>query len=421
MLIPQLVEVTVEQGILRGERVPAPDNGVPYDAFRGIPYAQKPVGPLRFKAPRPPEPWEGVRLALEEGPVASQLSGGALAGSEDCLYLNVFTPQVPSSKTSHDHRVGAPWPIMFWLHPGGFSTGSGSPKVNGPELLVAKNVVVVTINYRLGAFGFLSLESPAATGNYGLKDMLAALRWVNKNGGAFGGNVDQITLFGSSSGAAAIQYFQLSPAAKGLFHRGISVSGSCLNPANVTLNPRERVLRLARLLGANEEVFRDDQELLRFLRDQPAEAIVEASVAIAIPEDLTFGTKFMFQPTSEKGLKPDDPEDDIIVPGWPRELMKQGRVSRVPLIIGVMEEEMLFVDLSTWTEYLKGSPEVLAKFDEHLEQIIPPDLRPAYPDGSKKLKDALQRIRNFYFNGGSVCEATKYDYYKVRSSHVGTL
>jgi len=306
---------------------------------------------------------------------------------------------------------------MVWLHPGGFANGSGSATFYGPELLVAKEVVVVTVNYRLGALGFLSLESPAATGNYGLKDIVAALRWVNKNGTVFGGDVNQITVFGCSAGAAAVQLLQLSPSAQGLFHRAIAQSGSSLNPWASVSNPRERALILARELGASENELADDESILEFLRGQSSQAIVEATIKMNKPGEFGTGLIFMFLPTSEAGLIPADTEDEIFLSGHPRELIKQGKVIDVPLITGVTDAEGLIAAMGgVVEETIKPVPQVFAEFDEHLEIALPPELKKPFPDGSQKQKEAVERIRKVYFNGGAINEATTNNYYNVSVS-----
>jgi len=198
-------------------------------AWRGIPYAQPPVGPLRWRAPQRVEPWSDVRDATQAGPLCPQLSGesrGAVVGSEDCLSLNVFAPARADVEDL---------PVMVWLHGGGNTVGGGSLH-DGSRLAGSQDVVVVTLNYRLGPLGWFrhaALREEAddrseASGNFALLDIMQALRWVKTNIRAFGGNPENVTLFGESAGARNILMLLRSPVAGGLFHRAIVQSGGFL-------------------------------------------------------------------------------------------------------------------------------------------------------------------------------------------------
>ena len=197
--------------------------------FNGIPYAAPPVGALRWQAPQPVVPWEGVRDAMKAGPACVQ---GKMFGdivlpdqSEDCLTLNIHTPAKAASE-----RL----PVMVWIHGGGFQAGAGAePRHNGVAF-ARQGIVLVTLNYRLGVFGFfahpeLTRESGrGASGNYGLLDQVAALRWVRDNIAAFGGDSGNVTIFGESAGAFAVSALMASPLARGLFHKAIGESGAYL-------------------------------------------------------------------------------------------------------------------------------------------------------------------------------------------------
>jgi len=245
--VAQAPRVAVDSGELEGLWITAPDKS-DVAAFRGIPYAKPPVGELRWRAPEPPDSWSGVRQATSFGATCyqaaptdfsaaySKLTGidfpsrrraqpNQFVGgdSEDCLYLNVY-----SESLDPDARR----PVMVWIHGGGFNFGSGNGP--NPQHLVRKGVVVVTINYRLNVLGFLahpelSEESSTGTsGNYGLMDQIESLKWVKRNIEAFGGDPDNVTIFGMSAGGMAVSMLMASPPAKGLFHRGIAQSGTGL-------------------------------------------------------------------------------------------------------------------------------------------------------------------------------------------------
>lgn len=190
-------EVRTQAGLVRGLRRDA--SGVL--AFKGIPYAAPPVGPLRWCAPQPPAPWGSVRDALVFGAgCLSALENDHRPGprDEDCLYLNIWT----AAKRADEKR-----PVMVWIHGGGFQFGSSANPATDGGALAAEGVVVVSFNYRLGVFGFFAhpyLDTEAPSGNYGLQDQLAALRWIKANIAGFGGDPDNVTLFGESAGAMAV-------------------------------------------------------------------------------------------------------------------------------------------------------------------------------------------------------------------------
>ncbi|KAL6419962.1 hypothetical protein ACFW04_011043 [Cataglyphis niger] len=198
-----------------------------YIAFRGIPYAKPPVGKLRFKDPVPPEPWSGSRDSSKHGNIAVQKDPitREMIGDEDCLYLNVYTADIESWRKR---------PVMVWIHGGAFSTGSGDATIYGPDYIVRKDVVLVTLNYRLGVLGFLNLNDKVATGNQGMKDVVMALQWVQKNISKFTGDPGNVTIFGESAGGAIVHYLTLSPLSKGIHYRFIDAQ--CLK--NQSFNHR---------------------------------------------------------------------------------------------------------------------------------------------------------------------------------------
>jgi len=212
--------VTVNSGRLKGV---TGTNGV--TVFRGIPYARPPVGPLRWRAPEPAEPWEAVRDCSEFAPSCpqppSKMGIGPAGQSEDCLYLNVWT-------TGSGDRAR---PVIVWIHGGGFVMGSGSQSLYDGSVFAQNGIVLVTLNYRLGPFGFLAHpllseeSSEGVSGNYGLLDVIAALRWVQDNIHVFGGDPGNVTMMGESSGAVSVGCLLTAPAAQGLFHRAVMESG----------------------------------------------------------------------------------------------------------------------------------------------------------------------------------------------------
>jgi para-nitrobenzyl esterase len=222
------LKVKTEHGKIQGKLI----NDGKVQAYLGIPYAAPPVGNLRWKAPEPPARWKGVRDATSFGAHCAQnhvfddMIFQDAGASEDCLYLNVYTPA--------SAKANSRLPVMFWIHGGGYSGGSASePRHNG-DFLPTKGVVLVTINYRLGVFGFLATtdlakEANGAAGNYGLMDMVAALKWVKDNIAKFGGDPGNVTIFGESAGSFAVSTLMAAQPARGLFQKAIGESGGALN------------------------------------------------------------------------------------------------------------------------------------------------------------------------------------------------
>lgn len=249
--------VNTKKGALRG-RYMSYKTGISggYYSFQGIKYGKAPIGNRRFKAPLPETSWKGVKPAVREGascPHRNMILEN-FKGNEDCLFLNVYTPKLPDSDTN------SKLPVLFWIHGGGFQFGNGNAFLYGPDYLIPENIILVTINYRLGALGFLNTGTPDAPGNAGLKDQVLALKWVRDNIKSFGGDPNAVTIAGQSAGSASVHYLLLSPMAKGLFKRAIAQSGVALNPWAITDIPHERAFLLGKALNYQTN---DTEKLVR--------------------------------------------------------------------------------------------------------------------------------------------------------------
>ncbi|KAJ8713351.1 hypothetical protein PYW07_013721 [Mythimna separata] len=327
-------KVKIKQGVLVGARRKT-RSGFEYDDFLNIPYAKPPVGVLRFQSPQPPDPWIGERNSTIYNElnlcIQFDLFKRRPRGSEDCLYVNVSTPKV-STPGLLMHLL----PVMVFIHGGGFFFGNGLAKFeNGPDYLIEHNVVVVTMNYRLSALGFLTLDIPEAAGNMGLKDQTMALRWVQENIEYFGGNKNDVTIFGIGAGAASVEYHMLSPLSQGLFHKAIMQSGSVLNPWAIETPDRikDLVLKLARQLRY-EGPFNDYRRIHNHLLNIPAEYIVLATYKI--PElIMAKGLYYGFVPTIERNFG----TGDAFLTEIPYELLKTGRFHKVPVLRGFTDSE----------------------------------------------------------------------------------
>nr|ARM65387.1 putative antennal esterase CXE16 [Ectropis obliqua] len=236
--------------------------GRPLAAFRGLRYAAPPVGELRFKPPQPEPAARDEIDARSDGPACPQPAEEGYYVDEDCLRLNVYTPRINST--------GSGLPVVVFLHAGGFYSVSGRSDVAGPDYLLDEELVLVTANYRLGSLGFLSTGDEFAPGNNGLKDQVLALRWVQRNIAAFGGDPGRVTLAGYSAGAFSVALHMVSPMSKGLFHRAIAMSGSPISQIPVPPHQRALAERQAALAGCPH---RSSREMLACLRNKTADEI----------------------------------------------------------------------------------------------------------------------------------------------------
>lgn len=295
--------------------------------FRGIPYAAPPVGERRFAPPVAPPSWEGERDATRFGPAAvqapsslEQMMGGAVTDtSEDCLTLNVWAPEGAA-------RVPAPGlPVMVWIHGGAFVTGTGSMVWYDGVRLSARGVVVVTLNYRLGALGFLHLDGifdgGEGTGNLGLADQVAALGWVRDNVAAFGGDPGNVTVFGESAGAMSIATLLATPSASGLFHRAILQSGA----ANFVTGADAADATARKFLA---EVGVDPADGIAALRQVPVTELLAAQERVSA--SLSFDDGLAFTPVV----------DGVVVPERPATVIAAGGAAGVDVIIGTTTEEL---------------------------------------------------------------------------------
>ncbi|XP_072048247.1 cholinesterase-like [Amphiura filiformis] len=298
--------VSVEQGQITGTRYQFQANGVNHevDAYLGIPYAETPVGPLRFKPPVPKE-WKGELTAQKYGKICPQMIIPFFAFKtenmdEDCLVLNVFVPQSKPSNAA----------VMFWIHGGGYAIGAGSfmEEMDAHPLAALGDVIVVTINYRLNAFGFLSTGDEVVPGNMGMLDQVEAMKWVQKNIAAFGGNPDQVTIFGESAGAGSVSLHSLSPLSAGLFSRAIMQSGVAIAPwaRNIdTANHAKRAFTLGKLVGCNEETT--EQLVDQCLRNAPVDDIINATMSFLYgPEGMEDAALIAFGPVIHANFLPED-------------------------------------------------------------------------------------------------------------------
>ncbi|XP_052023000.1 pyrethroid hydrolase Ces2a isoform X1 [Apodemus sylvaticus] len=306
-------------GQVRGSLVHVKATKSDVHAFLGIPFAKPPVGPLRFAPPEDPEPWSGVRdgtsqpaMCLQtdimnmEGVKEMELTLSPIPMSEDCLYLNIYTP-------AHAHE-GSNLPVMVWIHGGALVLGSASMLDVSP-LAATEEIIIVAIQYRLGILGFFSTGDQHATGNWGYLDQVAALRWVQKNIAYFGGNRDRVTIFGISAGGTSVSSHVVSPMSKGLFHGAIMQSGVALLPDLISDTSEVVYKTVSNLSGCEAK---DSEALVHCLRAKSKEEILAINQVFKMIPGVVDG-KFL--------------------PKHPQELLASKDFHPVPSIIGVTTDE----------------------------------------------------------------------------------
>lgn len=313
-------EVAIEQGTLTG-KISA--DGTVFE-YIGIPYATA-NSSTRFKAPGPPPTWEGVYKAIEETHICPQSVFFGVVGDEDCLKINVYVPVMPKTKK--------PLAVMAYIHGGAFVIGSGSKLIYGPGFLTKKDVIFITFNYRMGALGFLCLRTKDVPGNAGLKDQIAALKWIKKNVAAFGGDPDNVTLFGESAGATSASLLLISEASKGLFNRVIIQSGSSVSNWAINRQPIGVASLLVKTLGYETE---DPNELYKIFSKMSYKEIT--SLTAKKPLGLFYDTQLIHLPCVEYDI----PGTQPIITDLPYNLFNKNPLD-VDVIHGTASKEGLFL------------------------------------------------------------------------------
>ncbi|KAK3914120.1 Esterase FE4 [Frankliniella fusca] len=422
--------VQTRQGAVQG-RAALTDSGVEYFAYQGIPYAAPPVGALRFRDPAPPASWAPeVRDAREDGAVCVQaplklpmgmpknVSAmdvvrflGAVPAlfrraiklmrqSEDCLHVNVYTTKVGDEDTATG--TSPLLPVVVYFHGGAFIHGDNGVDVVGPQYMVEAGVVLVTAKYRLGPLGFTTVGEaagrPLLAANAGLADAVAALRWVRDNVARFGGDPDKVTVMGQSAGGAIAHYLTLLPAAKGLLHRAIAMSGTALHhwayssPQKALERTRVLVRRLLRPEAAGgpdgpaAPDMQDPEDVLRYLREVDARHLAEARWLM---------DEFPFQPTT----------DGTLLPAPPLDLIRSGRFHHVPLMLGITAQEGYFTFMSAPAKNVTLE-EQMANVERDFYLALPEYMREALPRGSEALRQAKAAVEEFYFGKRKITQSS---------------
>ncbi|XP_053962251.1 esterase E4-like [Anastrepha ludens] len=370
------VKVQVRQGVVVGreERLP---NGTPFHCFQGIPYAVPPLGKLRFQPPVPLEQFDAPELdcTSPKDPCYQRDSvTREPVGSENCLHLNLYTPVKSSSQ---------PLPVMVWIHGGGFLFGHGQTFL--PLSLVSEDVIVVSINYRLGLWGFACLPEAGIWGNAGLKDQRQALVWVQENIANFNGDPNNVTLFGESSGACCVSLHSLVSHAHKLFHKAIMQSGTANSEWVFQRKPREKMYHLCDLLGCYSK---DPKEMLKFLQSNEKvtpDIVLGKTRVLLLPDERRRGFPFPLRPVLEDSSSPDAFIDTPVL-----ELMQRTDTLTMPTIIGYNSAEALTILRRQNLEEIEGD----------LSRFVPRNI--PLPFDHPEIQSFVQNIREFYFGGHKI-------------------
>jgi len=348
--------VELPQGRVEGDTLFS-RGGISYSAFRSLPYASPPVGDLRWAHPQPaPVPgWEGTRNGSMEPPHCFQpmYSPPFFRGQEDCLFLNVFTPMVTEDEGLVD---GEPLPVMVWIHGGAFRIGRGFASQES-GFLIDQNVLIVSINYRLDLFGFFSLDSNYVSGNQGLRDQALALEWVQGNIHLFGGDPNQVTIFGESAGGWSVSHQLVNPGAEGLFRGAIVQSGSITGGLSgglpiSSVSAKEQGILLSQTAGcySGGDWHQQVEEVTKCLQGKDPEEVLLWS----------------FLSGFSVAANVDDFSQQPVLPQQPQALLDSGSFHHVPVILGVNSgEEIMF------RTDLLDQPSILDEYSRNWELVCP--------------------------------------------------
>ncbi|KAL5279149.1 CES5A.2 family protein [Megaselia abdita] len=353
-------------------------------SFLGVPYAKPPIGELRFKPPVPFPPWQGIINATESGSLCYQLDfigdhfSGPPIGSEDCLFLNIYTPPL-------ERLPKTGFPVMVHIHGGGWLGGTNNHQEVSPAYIMDEDVILVNINYRVGIFGFLSSESLECPGNYGLKDQVESLRWIKEHISVFGGDPNTVTIFGESAGAASVSYLLESEKSKGLFHRAIMQSGIFFNPWAQPLHKgvaRKRALKVAEWVNCGNEKG-NWAEIVSCLKQVDGYDLVRKSNKLTEWNGYPF---FIFQPT----IEPSHPE--AFLDKHPR---KDALNSLdIPILTGITTGEGIMSSVP-----ILSNEKLLRDVKEDVENKFPLMLGYDHLDKDQQ-KDVTRELERFYLKNG---------------------
>ncbi|XP_015597183.1 esterase E4 [Cephus cinctus] len=378
-------EVTAPIGKIRGSHMTS-RLGKKIYAFRGVRYAEPPVGQQRFQQAIAAKPWSDVFNASVEGPSCPQKYTQLV--NEDCLRLNIYTTKLPPKVGTKGKPVKRP--VVVFFHPGGFYGGSGQGYIFGPQYWLDQDIVLVTTNYRLASLGFLSTGDSLAPGNLGLKDQVEALRWIKKNIASFGGDPDSVTITGYSAGSWSVTLHMISPMSKGLFHRAIAMSGAATVQEPLPTQQKHLAKKQAELLGCPTDTTGN---MLICLNTKTIEEFVDSYEKFF---EWHRDPILVWSPVVE----PEVNGVERFLPAQPVDLIRQGKINEVPLIIGVTKDEFGGVVTSIIEEARKGNTSTFDDLNQNWDTIAPISF--LYERGTPRSRRISQELKKFYLNNQPV-------------------
>ncbi|XP_039750092.1 esterase E4-like [Pararge aegeria] len=383
------VIVETKSGKVAGKEVKSIIRNESYFSFLSIPYAEPPIGKRRFKPPVPHLGWKDIYDAKKERKHCAQqfipqrkVDRYGFWGDEDCLHLSIHTPNLPTNQ--HMEK-----PVIVFLYNENFRVSYNATKEYGPDFFMIEDVILVSLNYRLGFLGFASFEDTLIPGNNGIRDVLLALKWLKENIQYFGGNPHNITLMGNSGGAVIVDILLQSPKSKGLFSAAILQSGSSWHPSYIDTKPKQRAIALAQVLEVKPET---SEELIEKLSDIDANKITDAELYLIHPDESMSTQRDIVQ----FGPVVEIDHDDAIVSKLPEDNLNK---LSVPVMIGFNSREAIEIN-----ERYLHNPEYLRIADRYFIMTFPRRVDYHFDINAKIYKKAIKEIRNYYFNDGYIRE-----------------
>ncbi|XP_075216879.1 esterase E4-like [Lycorma delicatula] len=355
-----------------------------YYSFRGIPFAEPPIGDLRFKATVSVKPWKDIKKTTKEGPVCYQINSDIWdQADEDCLFLNVYTDSIDGNK-----------PVIVFFHPGTFYSMTAASSLLGPDYLLDHDVVLVTVNYRLDALGYLTTGDKHAGGNNGFKDQVEALRWIQKHIRSLGGDPNQVTIAGYSAGSRSALLHMLSPMSKGLFHKVIAMSAGVTSNWVTIKNPLRLTKKLAGLLNCSTD---SSEVMVKCLRDVPAKDLNNKFNEMRILGGIPVA---VFGPVIEPDL---DNDEERFLTDEPENIIKSKQFNHVPVVTGITEYEFL-----SWSQRILRN-ETLSKYLIENFDSLAPSLFSYDNKNKEEAQKITKQFKKFYFGKKPISKDSVYE------------
>lgn len=387
------VNLALNGGTLIGREEKLPLNGN-YFAFQGVPYAEPPIGPRRYEPPVPIDTYNNRTLdCTKEGEISLQpdMFTKEIIGAESCLHLNIYTPTLAK---------GSKVPVMVYIHGGAYIFGSGNVAEHSPEYLVQEGVIVVTFNYRLNVMGFMHLPSGGIVGNQGFRDQRLTLKWVHENIERFGGDPNNITLFGHSAGAAAAHLHMMLPESKKYFHKAILQSGAATMDWFMQYRPEDNARRLAKIMGCTSD---DDKEIGKFLREANAKKLTHKFTEVLLPVRKKRGLPLIFTAALE------DKSSNAVLTETVDVKLERPEEIDIPVMMGVTEHDGMVMTAPQMKR--------VHLWNKEPGRFIPRTVNVDGDTDEGECKTLGDRIKHFYFKDQPVSDKTFHEFMDFMSDY----